>query len=497
MSYAELEAQSAAMAARLMALGVARGDRVGLLLDKSIEAVVSIFAILKAGACYVPLDPKAPAMRNASIISDCAIRVLISSQQKMRKLAGVLPADACLNTLIAIDSTSEPLPGVSQTVAWQSAVSSTNALRNHGPGSPKQPAYILYTSGSTGTPKGVVLSHFAALSFVSWASQTFRPKHTERVISQAPFHFDLSVFDLFVTLGSGATLVLPPPGIQMLPASYAEFISREQINILYATPATLQSLLRFGCLQKHSWTALRWLLFAGDVMPPESLRELMQRLPAAQYANLYGPTETNVCTWFKVQTSPRAAESLPIGKPCAGMEVIVIGSNGIEVSDGEEGELWVRGPQLMSGYWKRPEETATRLLSDPQGGGSWYRTGDRVRRNPAGELLFLGRIDNMLKINGYRIEPEEIERCLRKQPQVEEVVVFPFVPENAGLLLVAAVVASTPLPSTRDLQKYCARMLPKYMIPQQVLLVAELPKTTTGKLDRRRIQAEYAQEKLP
>ena len=491
LSYAELDRQSSALAAGLQSLGVKTGDRVALHLDKSISAVVSILGILKSGACYVPIDPRVPLKRAEVILADCQVRVVIGTRAKSLRVVEHLPADSPLSCLIAVDAAQNNCTGALRLVGWEDALASDSVFREPVQNE-EEPAYILYTSGSTGTPKGVMIAHRAALSFIDWASYTFLPTPDDRVISQAPFHFDLSVFDLFVTFQAGATLVLPPPGISILPADYARFLTKAKISLLYATPALLSSLLRHGQIDQLDWESLRLLLFAGDVMPPSVLREWMKVNPKMRCCNLYGPTETNVCTWFEVQALPEDESPIPIGIACGDLELLVVDPNGQPIADDQPGELWVSGANLMSGYWNRPEQNAESLVSAPsQVGKIYYRTSDQVRRAPDGNLLFLGRFDNMIKTRGYRVEPEEIERLLLQHPKISEALVVPVEDADAGTLLKAVAAASCPAPTVRELQRFCAAQLPDYMIPQRIEFVGELPKTSSGKLDRKCIKQNW------
>ncbi len=349
LTYWQLDARSSRLAGVLQAKGVTAGDRVALHLDKSIGTVIGIFAILKTGAAYVPVDTRSPPARTGVILADCGVRVILGDRAKAARIRKHLPAETG-PVLVTVD----PESGETQDAPDLSDAPAISGDRAPRPPTANDPAYILYTSGSTGTPKGVAISHRAALSFIEWATGTFALSPDDRVISQAPFHFDLSVLDLFVTLRAGATLVLPPPGIGISPAAYAGFLSEARISLFYATPALLNSLLQHGRLDRHGWQSLRLVLFAGDVMPPGLLRALMAMIPAARYYNLYGPTETNVCTWFEVHEPPADNAPIPIGRACAGLELRIAAADGRLVPGGEAGELWVRGANLMSGYWNHP-----------------------------------------------------------------------------------------------------------------------------------------------
>lgn len=490
LSYGELDQLSSQLAETLRSEGITVGERVAVHLEKSPVAVIAILGILKAGGVYVPIDSRMPAPRAATILADCGVRVLIGSPARSLVIWEHLPSqDRMLNLLISVEPDQPDTTPDPRVLAWSEALMPRPATEPELQ-TEQNLAYILYTSGSTGRPKGVMINHRAALSFINWAHDQFMVNHEDRVLSQAPFHFDLSVFDLFVTFKAGATLILPPSNIAFAPADYGRFLDQAAISIFYATPAILTTLVLHGKLDDHAWRHMRLVLFAGDVMPPRHLRQLMQTITGANWFNLYGPTETNVCTFFEVTAPPEPEQiRIPIGWACANFELLVVDANGEQVQDGQEGQLWARGPGLMTGYWGCPQLSAEAFDPNPLQpalfGDQFYRTGDRVRRETDGNLTFLGRLDNMIKTRGYRVEPEEIERWLLQHPLVTEVAVMPVPDEMAGTLLKAVVAHGTNTPpSKRELQRLCAKNLPDYMIPRFIEFIPTLPKTSTGKLDR-------------
>ena len=383
-TYQELEEASNGLAQRLRAAGVVRGDRVGLYLEKSLEAVAALFGILKLGAAYVPLDTAAPAQRIAYIIANCTMKAVVSTTAKFAALQEPLAAQGHLPVALALDNEDDE-------TAWQtsdsSAVPDPCLIEN-------DLAYILYTSGSTGQPKGVMISHRAALTFVNWACAAFDVQSSDRVSNHAPFHFDLSTFDLFATIKAGGTVVLVPPTLSLFPHTLAKFIAEQRITIWYSVPSALTRLVLYGKLSQFDYSALRTILFAGEVFPVKYLRQLMELIPHADYHNLYGPTETNVCTWYTVPPlAPERTTPIPIGKPCANSEILVLDENGNIAAPGTDGELCVRGPGLMTGYWGWPERTAQALprysMYPHLGPEPIYRTGDLVRAEADGNYLYL------------------------------------------------------------------------------------------------------------
>lgn len=504
MTYRELEVASSQLANTLLHAGVQRGDRVGIYLEKSIEAVVSIFAVLKAGAAYVPFDIHAPVSRVATMAQDCRANVLISTYRAMAAWENdLLDTLVSLETIIVTDTEVKRVEWSTNTIYLVTGNQvGRGPIQNSIEGDDL--AYILYTSGSTGTPKGVMISHRASLSFIDWAYTTFQVSSRDRVSSHAPFHFDLSIFDLFVTIKAGATVILLTKGASMFPLSLAQLIAKEEITIWYSVPWILTKLVLYGRLEKHDFSHLRTILFAGEVFPIKHLKGLMQKIPDATYYNLYGPTETNVCHFYKVPAlDPNRIDALPIGRVCAHCEAIVLGDDNQQLDDGEIGELCVSGPSLMTGYWGAPELTddARPLLAlhSDRAPQLVYHTGDFVKKEPNGNYLYLGRRDGMIKSRGYRIELGEIENILYRHPLVRQAALIT-IPDNESSNIIIAFISldedrvhgsSAVKPVTaRDLKSFCAQHLPRYMIPSKFEFRSELPHTSTGKIDKHKLQQE-------
>ena len=490
LTYAELETRANRLARLLADAGVARGDRVGLYLDKSLESLVGIYGVLKAGATYVPFDPQAPTARLASIARDAGVRVLVTGQEKASRWDALLADAPTVETLVVLNAGEDGVEAPEVRSLRLLAASALESFSEEPPDvrqSPEDLAYILYTSGSTGEPKGVMLSHENALAFVDWAVAEFSVTSADRLSSHAPLHFDLSVFDLYAAAEAGAPVVLVPPRAALFPVELARFIDNEAISVWYSVPSALTMLVTRGALEPGAFPRLRTILFAGEVFPMKYLLQLMELLPHVRFYNLFGPTETNVCTWYEVPrfAAGEAPAAIPIGSPIADVEASATDEGGNPVPRGEVGELHVRGPTVMHGYWGDPERTARTLVE--KNGSRVYRTGDLVREDADGNYLFLGRRDAQIKSRGYRIELGDIEAALYEHPLVLECAAIA-VPDELVTNRIKAVVATRAPLAEAELVEHCRSLLPRYMVPEAIEFRDELPKSSTGKIARKLLQ---------
>lgn len=472
LTYRELGRRAQSMRDSLARHGVGPGDRVAVYASKSPASLTAILGILQSGAAYVPVDASAPAARAAYVIADCGVTAVVAAADL---LAGL--RDAAQSDLAALE-------------AWGDAPGGREIEIVRGPGGeragdPDDPlSYILYTSGSTGRPKGVVHTHGSALSFVEWCADTFDLTEEDRFSSHAPFHFDLSIFDLYVSLFHGGEIVLFGEDISKQPTAMASAIAERSISVWYSTPSVLRLLVEFGQLEAYDWSALRLVLFAGEVFPVKHLRALLEAWPAPRYFNLYGPTETNVCTYHEIPTQiPAERENpFPIGRVCENDKGLVVDERDRPVAVGDEGELLIQGGTVMQGYWNLPERTERAFHVDAAG-ARWYRTGDLVREEADGTLLFSGRRDRMVKRRGYRVELGEIEAALYRHPEVVEAAVIAL-PVEDGVRIDAFVSRSDGgKGSIIEMKTFCSKELPLYMIPDRFLFRPSLPKTSTDKID--------------
>jgi amino acid adenylation domain-containing protein len=485
LTYAHLNANADALASHLIRRGVERGDRVGIVARKGIPAVTALYATMKAGAVCVPVDASAPLERRRKILTDCGVRALFADRTCLDVVPD-LESGGPLAAVIVTDTTG-PHDAVPGATAFQEAAGETATV--HWP-EPSELAYILYTSGSTGMPKGVTLTHDNMVSFVEWASRTLAPTEADRFSSHAPLHFDLSVLDLFLSAKHGATTFLISEDLGKSPKDLARFIAANRLTIWYSTPSALTLLLNFGRLESHDASSLRLVLFAGEVFPVRHLRALQQLWPNPAFYNLYGPTETNVCTFARIpaRIPDDRDQPYPIGFVCDHCDSLVLDGEGREVGAGEEGLLYISGSSLFPGYWNRPPDAALFIERD---GRRWYNTGDVVRFDAADGFIYLGRRDRMVKRRGYRIELGEIERAMYAHARLRDVAVVAVPDADAGVRIVAFVSAGEgEAPSVIALKTFCGTQLPAYMSPDQFFVRQTLPKTSTDKTDYQALRAE-------
>ncbi len=458
LTYAELDARANRLAHALREQGVGPDVLVGICVERSIEMVVGLLAILKAGGAYVPLDPEYPQERLAYMIEDSGIQLLLSQQRLLASLpAAGIRVIALDQPALWLDGYSSESPGV--------AIHALNL------------AYVIYTSGSTGKPKGAGNSHRALVNRLCWMQQAYGLEATDAVLQKTPFSFDVSVWEFFWPLMTGARLVVAAPGEHREPARLIETIGRHAVTTLHFVPSMLQAFIHEPGVQ--ACTGLKRIVCSGEALPLDAQVQVFAKLPHAGLFNLYGPTEAaiDVTHWTCVD---EGADSVPIGRPIANLGTYVLDAQLNPVPAGVCGELYLGGTGLARSYHRRPALTAERFVPSPFGDGArLYRTGDRVRQRADGVIEYLGRLDHQVKLRGLRIELGEIETRLLQHPGVREAVVL----VQGGKQLVAYLVLEGEAPS--DLKAWLLGSLPEYMVPTHMVHLAQLPVTANGKLDRK------------
>ena len=465
-TYQEINRQANQLAHLLRQEGLQKNIPTGLLMERSVEMVVAILAVLKAGGAYLPLDPAYPLERLNHMIQDSQIPLLLTNLENQpinpdtqvkvihwQKIVGDLPQQKDEN--LNLKSAAEDL------------------------------AYVIYTSGSTGKPKGVMMPHRAICNHMAWMQQSFSFNEQDRVLQRTPFSFDASVWEFFAALQSGARLVLIRPGEQGNTAYLIKRIQEQKITVLQTVPSLLELLIREKAFS--NCRSLRHIFCGGEKLS-RNLQDDFLRSSQAKLHNLYGPTEACIDATYRTCESQGKSESIPIGRPIHNLQAYVLDKAMSPIAVGVPGELYLGGAGIALGYLNQPQLTAASFLIHPFvqiPGAKLYKTGDKVRWLAAGELEYLGRIDHQIKLRGIRIEPGEIEAGLLAHPQVSQALVMVQKTNDKDVCLVGYVTSQqqeTLLPS--QLQDFLRQSLPEYMIPAGFILLEQFPLTPNGKVDR-------------
>ncbi|MEA2692141.1 MAG: hypothetical protein QOJ16_1528, partial [Acidobacteriota bacterium] len=473
-SYGELAGQANRLACRLRALGVGPEVTVGLAMQRSVERIVAILAVLKAGGAYLPLDPEWPVERLAFVLADAKVPLLL--------------VDERVATVLAVAS------GIGTRVLHLGAARETLAVEGDrnppGGAAPDDLAYVIYTSGSTGRPKGVMVSHRAVCGTLMWRLSRFSLTAEDCILQNIAFTFDPSIWQIFGALLAGSRLVLVPPGGHQDFAGLVRAIALEQVTITDLAPSMLAVFLEQEDLA--SCRSLRLLFAGGEALSPELAARFLAAFPGATLQNIYGPTEAAIdaATWT---CGPLAAgRTTPIGRRVASKRLLLLDSRLNPVPIGVPGELYIGGPDLARGYAGSPALTAERFLpapgADGDSGARLYRTGDLVRQLADGAIEFLGRVDRQVKVRGFRVELGEIEVVLAQHPGVRESVVV-VRQDRSGEAMLAAYFAPPPggagVPpvAAAELRAFLRGRLPAYMVPAVLMTLPALPRTAGGKVD--------------
>lgn len=493
LSYEQLHGRAAVLAATIQQLDRTDSELVGVFAYRSPTAYAGVLGALMAGRGYVPLNLTFPVERTRSMLVRAACTAVIVDNESEAQLGQLLQGVSASLTLI--------LPhreGVADLAGeWpQHRVLGRADLK--GPAEWRMPtvgpntiAYVLFTSGSTGTPKGVMVTRSNVRAFIDAAMARYHIQETDRLSQYFDMTFDLSAFDMFMAWEAGACLCCLTPMEAISPGA---FIKRARVTVWFSVPSAATFMHRLAMLKPNQYPDLKWSLFCGEALPLEAAERWQLAAPNSTIENLYGPTELTIaCTAYQFDSTKTSSESsqgiVPIGEPLPGMEMAVVNEELQEVAAGEAGELVGTGPQLSAGYLNDPDKTRASFVSIPGRPGTYYRTGDRVVRPRAAEpLKYLGRIDNQMKVNGFRVEPGEIEAALRRESGAPFAVAvgWPLTPSGAGG--VVAFLEATKV----DVETLAAKMrtqLPPYMVPRDYRVLPQLPRNANGKVDRKALIA--------
>ena len=477
LSYAELNEQANRLAHHLRTSGVRPDQRVAICAERSLELVVGLLAILKAGAAYVPLDPEYPPERLAWMLEDCAPAVLLTQRALVSRLAPLAPTVPRL----VLD---EAAP------AWAACEASNPEAAAVGLHD-RHLAYVIYTSGSTGLPKGAMNEHRGVVNRLRWMQAMFAIDARDVVLQKTPCSFDVSVWEFFLPLMSGARLVMARASGHRDPAYLADTIRREQVSTIHFVPSMLHAFLDHG--DTAACASLKQVICSGEALPAALAATFFRQLPDVGLHNLYGPTEAAVDVTAWACVAGDGASSIPIGRPVANTRIYILDGYGQPVPVGVAGEIFIGGVQVGRGYLNREALTAERFLSDPfahDADARMYKTGDLGRWRADGNIEYLGRNDFQVKLRGFRIELGEIEHRLATHPAVAQTVVLAREDRPGDMRLVAYVVAAagaSPDPAT--LSAHLRASLPEYMVPAHYVMLPVIPLSPNGKVDRARLPA--------
>ncbi|MFF3174658.1 amino acid adenylation domain-containing protein [Streptomyces sp. NPDC057900] len=480
LSYRELHERANRLARLLLDRGAGPESVVGLLLPRSAGTLVAMLAVLKAGAAYLPLDPGYPAERLRLMIEDAEPRCVLTDTATAPYTAHGTNGASLPDTFVRLDD-----PSVVRELERLSPTAPSDADRPE-PLRPAHPAYVIHTSGSTGTPKGVVVPHLGAVELVGSATAEFGADSLAHSLAATSFGFDMSVAEIFPALAAGGCVEVVGSLLSLLD----EDPPRWSGGLLCAVPSVLSKLMESGGLQVSATT----VAMCGEPLPAALAARIREVMPGTRLLNMYGPTEATV---YATSATVRVPEGPPpIGRPLGHMRAYVLDSSLQRVEAGGQGELYLAGSGLARGYLRRPGPSAERFVADPFGppGERMYRTGDLAALRPDGQLEFLGRADAQVKVNGFRVEPGEVEAVLARHPDVGEAMVRLVTGEgtNHGARLVAHLVPSegARLPGGHALRDWAAERLPAHLVPAELKEAAALPRTGGGKLDRGRTPTE-------
>lgn len=490
LTFASLFVKANQLANLLHNLGVKKGDRIGIYMPRCLETAIAIYGIMRAGAVYVPLNTSSPILITQLVIKDCGIQhlVVIPAQKKsVKKL--VANTDSLLTTIIGFKDNISIA-----TFSWEEVFQLPSYLAKSVRLLETDLAYIMYTSGSTGQPKGIMHTHHSGLSYAKLSARLYDLNKEDIVGNHCALHYDMSTFGYFSSPLVGATTIIISDAHTKMPASLSLLMEQEKMTVWYSIPLALIQLLQKGVLEHRNLSALRWVLFGGEPFAPKFLKGLMNLWPQAKFSNVYGPAEVNQCTFYTVPSSWDGGDMIPIGQVWDNTEMLVVDEEEKEVGVGAIGELLIRSATMMKGYWKRPDLTKKSIYKRYRWEGveeCFYRTGDLVTVDRAGNLLFKGRKDRQIKTRGYRVELDEVEHVLTNYRAVEEGATFSVKNDEGTSSLKAVIVLKSEQPYTeKELFQYLRKHLPEYALPVSINIIQKLPRTQAGKVDRSKLDIE-------
>ncbi len=496
-TYKECWVFSNQLANLLLAMNLHRQDRVAIFTKRSSKSILSMIGVLKADATYISIDRKTPLKRLLLVINDCQPRAIICDRttfDQVQELLIQLPFDPAI---VVFEHRHTRDTWDRDDCLFQDEIEEQPSQQPQYKNIDKDLAHIIYTSGSTGSPKGVMISHQNVLNYIEWAVDAFDISPEDVILSTAPFHFDMSTFDIFAPLKAGARLSIAPESALLFPKMLIDLMNEEKVTIWKGVSSLLMYLAKTRALEETNLSTLMKIIFAGEVFPTKYLIEWMQTFPDKEFYNGYGPSEaTGVSVYYKVEEMPQDTHQIiPIGKACANSEAIVLNDDDTLSQVGEIGELCLRGSGVSPGYWNNPEKTNEVFVPHPLSSSSAdriYRTGDLVVMREDGNLEFVGRKDQQVKWMGYRIELGDIENTFLAIPEIKEAAVLLIDIDHSGSQKeLVAFVELEKGKSTNEIQTELEHYLPHYMLPRRIIPIKGLPRTDRGKVNKHRLIEHY------
>ncbi|HEV3185984.1 MAG TPA: AMP-binding protein [Xanthobacteraceae bacterium] len=483
LTYRDLDRASDRLAGALTARGIARGDRVVIFMDNCREAVIAIFAALKAGAVFSPINPSTKADKLAYVINNCRARALIT-QDKLRAAANAALAEAPSIALVLVAGAGEPT--VRGAVSFEAALAADQPPPSN-PGIDRDLAMLVYTSGSTGFPKGVMMTHGNVVAAATSITTYLENTPDDVILNVLPISFDYGLYQVLMAAQVGATLVLEQSFA--FPQAILAKMQAERVTGLPLVPTMAAMILQMRDLTPGAFPHLRYITNTAAALPPAHITRLQELFPATRLYSMYGLTECKRCTYLPPEELAGRPGSVGIAIP--GTEAYVVDADGERAAAGETGELVIRGAHVMQGYWENPEATARALRPGPYPWEKVLCTGDLFRADADGFLYFVGRKDDIIKTRGEKVSPKEVENALYGLPGIREAAVVG-VPDPILGFAIKAVVAADPGANltAHDVIRHCARHLEDFMVPKMVEFRDALPKTESGKISRREVAAQ-------